>query len=131
MKILLKQVRLDGDTQPRQFINEDVVNEYSEHLLEDVAFPPVEVFYDGANYWLADGFHRFHANKTAGFIDIEANVHQGTRRDAVLYSVGSNSVHGLRRTNEDKRKAVQTLLNDLEWTYLDGDGNAHTETQRH
>lgn len=116
MKILIKNVRLDGETQPRQFINEDVVNEYSEHMLEDVVFPPVDVFHDGANYWLADGFHRFFATKKAGFLDIEATVHEGTRRDAVLFSVGTNAVHGLRRTNDDKRKAVMTLLNDLEWS---------------
>jgi Protein of unknown function (DUF3102) len=35
--------------------------------------------------------------------------------DAVLYSVGANSTHGLRRTNDDKRRAVETLLNDAEW----------------
>lgn len=116
MKIQLKKVRLDGDTQPRQFINEDVVNEYAEHLTEDVVFPPVDVFYDGANYWLADGFHRYFANKKAGFLDIEATVHEGTRRDAVLFSISANAQHGLRRTNEDKRKAVLTLLNDLEWS---------------
>ena len=116
MKIQLKKVRLDGDTQPRQFINEDVVNEYAEHLTEDVVFPPVDVFYDGANYWLADGFHRYFANKKAGFLDIEATVHEGTRRDAVLFSISANAQHGLRRTNEDKRKAVLTLLEDLEWS---------------
>lgn len=116
MKILLKQVRLDGDTQPRQFINEDTVNDYSEQMLEDAEFPAIDVFHDGANYWLADGFHRFFATKKAGFLDIEANIHEGTRRDAVLFSVGTNAVHGLRRTNDDKRKAVLTLLNDLEWS---------------
>lgn len=116
MKIQLKQVRLDGDTQPRQFINEDTVNEYSEQLLEDSTFPPIDVFFDGANYWLADGYHRYFANKKAGFLDIEATIHEGTRRDAVLFSVGTNAVHGLRRTNDDKRKAVLTLVNDLEWS---------------
>ena len=116
MKIQLKQVRLDGDTQPRQFINEDVVNEYSELLLDDKVLPPVDLFHDGANYWLADGFHRYFANKKAGFLDIEATIHEGTRRDAILFSVGTNSSHGLRRTNEDKRKAVLTLVNDLEWS---------------
>jgi len=114
-KISLKQIRIDGNTQPRQFINEDVVNEYSELLLDDKVLPPVDVFHDGANYWLADGYHRFFANKKAGFLDVEANVHEGTRRDAVLFSVGANSSHGLRRTSEDKRKAVITLLEDLEW----------------
>jgi predicted HTH domain antitoxin len=33
----------------------------------------------------------------------------------VLYSVGANAAHGLRRTNEDKRRAVETLINDEEW----------------
>ena len=116
MKLELKKIRLDGGTQPRHFVNEDVVGEYSEQMLEEVNFPPVEVFYDGANYYLADGFHRYFATKKAGFLDIEANVHEGTRRDAVLYSVGANSAHGLRRTNDDKRKAVMVLLEDLEWS---------------
>src|SRR5690606_6247751 len=41
---------------------------------------------------------------------------QGTQRDAKLYSVGANDKHGLRRSNEDKRNAVLTLLNDTEWS---------------
>ena len=115
MKLKLKDIRIDGQTQSREYISEDVVKEYAELLLEDIEFPPIEVFFDGANYYLADGFHRFFANKKAGFLDVEANVHEGTRRDAVLFSVGANAVHGLRRTNEDKRKAILTLLNDIEW----------------
>lgn len=38
-----------------------------------------------------------------------------TRRNVVLYPVGANAAHGLRRTNEDKRRAVETLLGDAEW----------------
>ena len=41
---------------------------------------------------------------------------QGTQRDAVLFSVGANGSHGLRRTNADKRRAVETLLRDAEWS---------------
>lgn len=48
--------------------------------------------------------------------DIAAEVRQGTRRDAILYSVGANATHGLRRTNADKRRAVETLLRDEEWS---------------
>lgn len=115
MKVKLKDIRIDGGTQPRQFINQDVVSDYSERLLESVVFPPVDVFFDGANHWLADGFHRFFANKKAGFLDVEATVHQGTLREAILFSVKANSTHGLHRTNEDKRKAVKTLVEDIEW----------------
>ena len=34
----------------------------------------------------------------------------------MLFSVGANHAHGLRRTNEDKRRAVTTLLLDAQWT---------------
>jgi hypothetical protein len=43
-------------------------------------------------------------------------VRKGTRRDAILYAVGANEGHGLRRTPADKRKAVLTLLEDPEWS---------------
>lgn len=33
----------------------------------------------------------------------------------MLYSVGVNTSHGLRRTNADKRRAVEVLLRDEEW----------------
>ena len=33
-----------------------------------------------------------------------------SREDAILYSVGANASHGMRRTNEDKRRAVRTAL---------------------
>lgn len=39
----------------------------------------------------------------------------GTQRDARLYSFGANGAHGLRRTNDDKRKAVAAMLEDAEW----------------
>lgn len=37
-------------------------------------------------------------------------------RDAILFSVGVNSSHGLRRTNADKRRSVMRLLDDAEWS---------------
>ena len=53
------------------------------------------------------------ASKTRDKMPCE--VRNGTQRDAVLYSVGANATHGKRRTNADKRKAVETLLKDREW----------------
>jgi hypothetical protein len=111
MKTLeLKQVRIDGGTQPRVEINQDVVADYAEQLQNGAEFPPVTVFFDGVVYWLADGFHRYHSHRQAGRDAINADVREGSLRDAILYSVGANSEHGLRRTNDDKRKAVETML---------------------
>ena len=78
-------------------------------------YPPIVVFHDGTDHWLADGFHRLHAIFMTSEKAIEADVRQGTRRDAILFSVGANASHGLRRTNQDKRRAVETLLRDEEW----------------
>lgn len=114
-EISIREIRLDGGTQPRAAINEAVVGEYADAIAAGAAFPLPTVFFDGAEYWLADGFHRLHAHRKLGNEGIRIEQRDGTRRDAVLYSVGSNGAHGLRRTNEDKRKAVSTLLADAEW----------------
>ena len=112
----LDQIRIDGGTQPRVLIDEQVVAEYAEHYGNGVDLKPVTVFFDGATYWLADGFHRYWANKAINSDYIFANVHQGTQRDAILHSLGANADHGLRRTSADKRKAVLTMLNDEKWS---------------
>jgi len=114
----LSQLRLDGGTQPRAALDEDIIAEYADCMQAGDVFPPVVVFHDGTDYWLADGFHRWYAAlRTAGGAhgELACDIRQGTQRDAILYSVGANAAHGLRRSNADKRQAVITLLNDPEW----------------
>lgn len=111
----ISAIRQDGGTQTRATINELVVDEYTDAMKAGAVFPPLVVFYDGDEYWLADGFHRLCSAVKNGAVSALVDVHQGTRRDAVLFSVGANARHGLRRTNEDKRRAVLALLNDAEW----------------
>lgn len=113
--IPLDAVRINGGTQSRAELNQATIAEYAEAVRQAVEFPPIVTFFDGASFWLADGFHRFNAHKDAGAMEISAEIRSGTQRDAILYSVGANASHGLRRTNEDKRRAVMTLLNDAEW----------------
>ena len=115
-RIDLSAIRLDGGTQPRAAILEDVVKQYADDLSRGDAFPPLVLFFDGESYWLADGFHRYHAARAVGVAEIDCDVRQGTQRDAILYSVGCNADHGLRRTNEDKRRAALRLLNDPAWS---------------
>jgi hypothetical protein len=114
MKIELKKIRLDGGTQPRVKIEETAVQSYTEAVMDGAIMPPITVFFDGTDNWLADGFHRWHAHKRAGLVEILCDVHQGTRRDALIYSLGANHDHGLPRTNEDKRKAVMITFDDIE-----------------
>ncbi|MGR3279369.1 ParB N-terminal domain-containing protein [Acaryochloris marina NIES-2412] len=113
--IEIEKIRMDGGTQPRSKLDEKVVSEYAEDMRQGAIFPPVILYYDGREYWLADGFHRVRATEATGAQAITSEVRLGERRDAVLYAVGANAVHGLRRTNEDKHRAVERLLRDPEW----------------
>lgn len=117
MSVHIDKIRIDGGTQARACLNEQTVAEYAEAMEDpNTVFPPVVVYFDGREYWLADGFHRLAAWRQIGRTDIPADVRQGDRRRAILHSVAANSAHGLRRTNEDKRRAVLTLLEDEEWS---------------
>lgn len=109
--INLAAIRLDGDTQSRAEINNDAVSDYVDAIKGGAEFPPIVVFFDGATYWLGDGFHRVHAFRAAGRASINADVRDGTQADAQLFSYSANKGHGLRRSNADKRKAVLGTLN--------------------
>jgi ParB-like chromosome segregation protein Spo0J len=111
----LSKIRIDGGTQPREVIDESVIQEYADALLDGAKLPPVEVFYDGIYYWLADGFHRYFAHKRAEYKEIDANVTPGTKRDAIFFSVGANATHGIKRTKADKIQAIRTVLDDFEY----------------
>lgn len=111
----LSVIRTDGGTQARAGLDEAKVAEYAERMMAGDDFPALVAFYDGSDYWLADGFHRHAAAILAGKNTYLVDVKQGTRRDAVLYAVGANAEHGLPRTDGDKRRAVETLLRDEEW----------------
>lgn len=116
MNLKLTDISIDGDLQIRESISDEVVADYYDVLREGGKLPPVIVFHDSAKYHLADGWHRFHAHKKAGLATIEADVREGTKRDAQLYALGANDDHGLRRSKADKRKAVLVMLNDVEWS---------------
>lgn len=119
MQLKLNQIRTDGGTQPRAVLQQDVIQEYQEQMEAGVAFPPPTVFFDGKHYWLADGFHRF-AAATRAFPDepIECDVRQGTQLDAQWFSYSANQSHGLRRSNEDKRRAVVAALSHAQGARL-------------
>jgi len=113
--INIADILQDNGKHPRDSINKDTVAEYAEAMKAGTAFPPIIVYQDGENIYPGDGTHRIEACRKLGLTTIKAVIHQGTARDAILFAVGANTEHGLRRTNADKRKAVAILLRDQEW----------------
>lgn len=76
---------------------------------------PIVVVYDGAHYYVADGFVRTRAFLQHGVKYTEADVKRGSLRDAVEWSCGANVAHGNRRKPADIRKAVVRLLSEDDW----------------
>lgn len=104
---------IDGGTQNRLKIHDDAVDEYYEILQEAKGiwpFPPLDVFYDGSSYFVADGFHRFLAANRAKWKTIPCIVHKGTAHDARIFGMTANDRNGVRMTRADKRGCVVWLL---------------------
>jgi len=108
-KIILVEIALikTHGLQTRVELSNDTIKEYVEAIEGGAVFPPVSVYFDGKDYWLADGFHRLEAMRRIGQKKIRCVVKGGTRIDALRCSLGANSAHGLRRTNADKQNAVR------------------------
>jgi hypothetical protein len=115
-KLNLLTIKIDGGTQARVSLNQDVVKEYAESMREGDVFPPVTVFFDGSDYWLADGFHRYFATKANAFTSIEAEVKNGTLDDAILFAFSANGRRGLSMTFEDNRNIIYAMLRHPEWS---------------
>ena len=115
-KIALDQIDIHGGTQTRVKTNEEAIESYAEEMNGGTVFPPITLFFDGATYWLADGFHRYLAAKRIGVPAITAEVKAGGRVDALRHALGSNATNGVYRTNADKRNAAAIALE--EWPGL-------------
>lgn len=112
----LSVVLFDRRTQMRVGgLDETTVEEYREAMLEGAVFPAGRAFFDGTTYRASRGWHRVEAARRAGLSTFRFEVLPGGLREAILDAAGSNARHGLRRTDADKRRAVETLLRDEEW----------------
>lgn len=117
IRLPLAAITTDPQIQQRAGgVSADLVAEYAEEIASWIDSAPVDVFHDADMRIVADGFHRVHAALEAGLDDIPVRLHQGDRRAALLFAVAANATHGARRTAADKRRAVETLLSDPEWS---------------
>lgn len=109
-KLNILNIRIDGDTQARIALNAAKVDEYAQSMKEGEEFPPVVVFYDGSEYWLADGFHRYHAMRQLSKASIDAVVNTGAVQEAQIYAFGANAKRGLSTSPEDNRRIILRML---------------------
>jgi uncharacterized ParB-like nuclease family protein len=97
------------------------IEEYVAAIQAGNSLPPISVVFENVpgrdmTIWVYDGFHRLEAAKRCGDETIQAIGTPGGHRTAMLLAAGANHEHGLKRTNSDKRRAVERLLDDTEWS---------------
>ncbi|MCP4169958.1 MAG: ParB N-terminal domain-containing protein [Fuerstiella sp.] len=109
-------LRIDADTQARVKINEDVVDDYAGVLENNSSkkwpLGELDVFHDGTDYFVADGFHRTLAAQRVKRASIPCRIHKGTAKDARVFGMTANDQHGLRMSRADKRSCVEWLLDN-------------------
>ncbi len=110
--LTLDQIDIYGGTQARLETSDEAIGSYADAMSEGAQFPAIVVFYDGAKYWLADGFHRFLAAQRNNAESILADVHSGARTEALQYALGANATNGIYRSSADKRNAVEIALEE-------------------
>jgi len=108
--VKLNDIRIDGGTQCRVEIDQALIYQYVERMKEGDEFPMIEAVYDGATYWLTDGFHRYHAFKLLGLKNIEIKYKPGTQQDAILAALKANNKHGKNLSIADKENKVRIAL---------------------
>lgn len=108
-------IELSGGTQQRP-LDQSTVDRYVELMRDGLIFPPVEIIFDGKIHWLWDGFHRYRAHQILERKDIRVNIENGSKRDAVWYSLGANATHGLPRPYGSLKGIVMTVLDDKAWS---------------
>jgi hypothetical protein len=106
----IRKIHMDGGTQGRVSVDNTVIREYAELMKSGVEFPPVRAWFDGAHYWLVDGFQRVAAMKQIGRQRAAAEVLEGTLEEAKWDSYGANWSHGVRRTAADIQSIIRKAL---------------------
>jgi hypothetical protein len=106
--IPLDRINNDRRTQLRVAFDPDQIDNLKAAYEAGTDVPPIDVFEVGdGTYIIGDGFHRFVAQVARRAKTIPAVVHVGGFHDALKWALGANATHGLRRTNKDKRHAVE------------------------
>lgn len=111
--IPLSAIKFDSATQVRAELDAQAITDYAERMVAGDTFPPVELFQDGDDFYIGDGWHRLLAAQRNEDVTIRANVQAGGRREAIKFSLSANANHGMKRTNADKRRAVEIALKEF------------------
>jgi len=107
----LSALVIDADVQPRvDGLHPPTVKEYRERYKAGDTFPPLVAYGTKKKAIVSEGFHRAEVYRLEEVAEVDVELREGGKEEAKLNALGSNKNHGLRRSNADKRRAVETAL---------------------
>ena len=110
-KYPIEMLVLDERLQARAAPNNDVIAEYAAAYKAKAKMPPVDVFDVAGVLYVVDGWHRIAGALLAGEGFLRAvTVGKGDFDYATWLALAANQQHGVRRTPDDKRRAVRLAL---------------------
>lgn len=111
--IFLEDVDLDHSPMVRADLRPEAIEEYAAIYKKDKKkLPPIDLFLNAGSqkYLIGDGMHRYQAMRTLSFKGCSANVRPGNYEDALKFALTANERHGIRRSQADKRRAVEEAI---------------------
>lgn len=106
MKLSISQLTIDPTIDVRQKLDEETIQRYADSFGD---LPPVVAFKTDGEILLADGFHRVVAAQRLGISEVEGEVKEGSREDALEYAAYANTRHGKPLTAEERKVAIRRL----------------------
>lgn len=113
-RVAIKDIVVDHSIQIRRGNREETIRRYEEAFEK---LPPVDLFKTSEGLLLADGFHRVAAGQRLGLRDVSANIHRGTREDALEFAVVANAKNADPLSPDERDEGIRRLKNlHPDWT---------------
>lgn len=117
MLIKIEDITIDSEIQlETRGIDNNTVAGYVEAMSNSDKFPPIIIYDDGTIKWLSAGFHRVSAARFLGITEIEAEIRQGTKKDAMIFAATDNAGHGRPMSQAQKQEAANRLFELINWS---------------
>lgn len=111
-RLALGDLTLDPNLQVRGGCDGRTIDEYAALMVADppTEFDPIDVFDVGGTFYLAHGWHRYHAAQRAKLDTIVCSIIEGTMEEAFEFALGANKKNGRRLTRKELWNAIDVAL---------------------
>jgi hypothetical protein len=106
-RLQIEKITLDPDVQVRGITHRETVRDYAQQKKEGYSFPPIVIFTDGLNNYLADGWHRLEADRLNDVATVACQIYEGCKDDAILFAIWKNRTQlGISWDKEARERSV-------------------------